>query len=110
MELSGEEKKLQALFSELKKADEETAPRFGRGHEDLRGILRLAPTVLLRRIAGAHADDRGIGPLATELLLGLIDHVFDLLTRHGIGETVLTTSYMAEAFGETVEGARLELA
>ena len=30
MELSGEEKKLQALFSELKKADEETAPRFAR--------------------------------------------------------------------------------
>jgi hypothetical protein len=28
MELSGEEKKLQALFSELKTADEETAPRF----------------------------------------------------------------------------------
>jgi len=30
MELSGEEKKLQALFSELKSADEETAPRFAR--------------------------------------------------------------------------------
>lgn len=30
MELSGEEKKLQALFSELKIADEETAPRFAR--------------------------------------------------------------------------------
>lgn len=30
MELSGEEKKLQALFSELKAADEETAPRFAR--------------------------------------------------------------------------------
>jgi len=30
MELSGEEKKLQALFSELKTADEETAPRFAR--------------------------------------------------------------------------------
>ena len=30
MKLSGEEKKLQALFSELKKADEETAPRFAR--------------------------------------------------------------------------------
>lgn len=29
MELSGEEKKLQALFSELKTADEETAPHFG---------------------------------------------------------------------------------
>ncbi len=28
MELSGEEKKLQALFSELKTADEETVPRF----------------------------------------------------------------------------------
>jgi hypothetical protein len=30
MELSGEEKKLQALFSELKAADEETAPPFAR--------------------------------------------------------------------------------
>ena len=30
MESSGEEKKLQALFSELKTADEETAPRFAR--------------------------------------------------------------------------------
>jgi hypothetical protein len=30
MELSGEEKKLQALFSELKTADEEAAPRFAR--------------------------------------------------------------------------------
>jgi hypothetical protein len=30
MELSGEEKKLQALYSELKTADEETAPRFAR--------------------------------------------------------------------------------
>ena len=30
MELSGEEKKLQALFSELKKADKEAAPRFAR--------------------------------------------------------------------------------
>lgn len=30
MKLSGEEKKLQALFSELKTADEETAPRFAR--------------------------------------------------------------------------------
>src|SRR5688500_10088858 len=30
MELSGEEKKLQALFSELKAADEETVPRFAR--------------------------------------------------------------------------------
>lgn len=30
MELSGEEKKLQALFSELKTADQETAPRFAR--------------------------------------------------------------------------------
>ena len=30
MELSGEEKKLQALFSELKAADEATAPRFAR--------------------------------------------------------------------------------
>jgi hypothetical protein len=30
MELSGEEKKLQALFSELKAADQETGPRFAR--------------------------------------------------------------------------------
>src|SRR5688500_17374466 len=30
MELSGEEKKLQTLFSELKTADEATAPRFAR--------------------------------------------------------------------------------
>ena len=30
MELSGEEKKLQALFSELKTAEEKTAPRFAR--------------------------------------------------------------------------------
>ncbi len=30
MELSGEEKKLQALFSELRTADEEAAPRFAR--------------------------------------------------------------------------------
>lgn len=30
MELSGEEKKIQALFSELKSADEETAPQFAR--------------------------------------------------------------------------------
>jgi hypothetical protein len=30
MEFSGEEKKLQALFSELKSADEEAAPRFAR--------------------------------------------------------------------------------
>ena len=30
MELSGEEKKLQALFSELKSADDATAPRFAR--------------------------------------------------------------------------------
>ena len=30
MELSGEEKKLQALYSELKTADEETVPRFAR--------------------------------------------------------------------------------
>jgi hypothetical protein len=29
MELSGEEKKLQALFSELKAADEQTTPHFG---------------------------------------------------------------------------------
>ena len=30
-----------------------------------------------------------------------IEHVFDLLLRHGIHEVVLTTSYLAEAFEET---------
>jgi len=34
-----------------------------------------------------------------------IDHVFDLLRRHGISDVVLTTSYLAEAFAETVERA-----
>lgn len=34
-----------------------------------------------------------------------IDHVFDLLRRHGISDVVLTTSYLAEAFGETVDRA-----
>lgn len=34
-----------------------------------------------------------------------IEHVFDLLRRHGISDVVLTTSYLAEAFGETVERA-----
>lgn len=34
-----------------------------------------------------------------------IEHVFDLLQRHGIDEAVLLTSYLAEAFRETVERA-----
>lgn len=34
-----------------------------------------------------------------------IEHVFDLLRRHGISDVVLTTSYLAEAFEETVEHA-----
>jgi mannose-1-phosphate guanylyltransferase len=34
-----------------------------------------------------------------------IDHVFDLLRRHGISDVVLTTSYLADAFAETVERA-----
>lgn len=34
-----------------------------------------------------------------------IDHVFDLLLRHGIGEVILTTSYLAGAFAATVEAA-----
>ena len=34
-----------------------------------------------------------------------IEHVFDLLRRHGISDVVLTTSYLAEAFEETVERA-----
>lgn len=37
-----------------------------------------------------------------------IEHVFDLLRRHGIGEVILTTSYLAEAFGETVDRATAE--
>jgi mannose-1-phosphate guanylyltransferase len=35
-----------------------------------------------------------------------IEHVFDLLDAHGISEVILTTSYLAEAFGETVARAR----
>ena len=34
-----------------------------------------------------------------------IEHVFRLLSRHGIGEVVLLTSYLAEAFSEVVERA-----
>lgn len=34
-----------------------------------------------------------------------IEHVFDLLRRYGISDVVLTTSYLAEAFEETVERA-----
>lgn len=32
-----------------------------------------------------------------------IEHVFDLLLKHGIHDTILTTSYLAEAFAETRE-------
>lgn len=35
-----------------------------------------------------------------------IDHVLDLLQLHGVDEAVLTTSYLAEAFNETVVSAR----
>lgn len=35
-----------------------------------------------------------------------IDHVFDLLVGHGVSQVILTTSYLAEAFAETVEAAR----
>lgn len=35
-----------------------------------------------------------------------IDHVLDLLQRHGVIEAVLLTSYLAEAFDATIEGAR----
>lgn len=35
-----------------------------------------------------------------------IDHVLDLLARYGIDEVVLTTSYLAHAFDETVATAR----
>jgi mannose-1-phosphate guanylyltransferase len=35
-----------------------------------------------------------------------IDHVLDLLQRHGVSEAVLLTSYLAEAFEATIEGAR----
>jgi mannose-1-phosphate guanylyltransferase len=34
-----------------------------------------------------------------------IEHVFTLLERHGVGEVVLLTSYLAEAFETTVERA-----
>lgn len=34
-----------------------------------------------------------------------IEHVFDLLQRHGVDEVVLLTSYLAEAFEETVASA-----
>lgn len=35
-----------------------------------------------------------------------IDHVLDLLQRHGVDEVVLTTSYLAHAFDDTVMAAR----
>lgn len=35
-----------------------------------------------------------------------IEHVFDLLLRHGIEEVILTTSYLASAFADTVDDAR----
>ncbi len=35
-----------------------------------------------------------------------IDHVLDLLQRHGVDEAVLLTSYLADAFGATVESAQ----
>jgi mannose-1-phosphate guanylyltransferase len=35
-----------------------------------------------------------------------IDHVLDLLQRHGVSEAVLLTSYLAEAFEATIEQAR----
>ena len=34
-----------------------------------------------------------------------IEHVFDLLQRHGVDEVVLLTSYLAEAFDDAVAGA-----
>jgi mannose-1-phosphate guanylyltransferase len=34
-----------------------------------------------------------------------IEHVYDLLQRYGVGEVVLLTSYLAEAFEETVAAA-----
>lgn len=37
-----------------------------------------------------------------------IEHVFDLLRRHGISDVILTTSYLAEAFGETVDRAKAD--
>ena len=36
-----------------------------------------------------------------------IEHVFDLLQRHGVDDVVLLTSYLAEAFDATVEQAAL---
>ena len=35
-----------------------------------------------------------------------MEHVFDLLQRHGVNEVVLTTSYLADAFAATVARAR----
>jgi len=35
-----------------------------------------------------------------------IDHVLDLLQRHGVEEAVLLTSYLADAFGETIARAK----
>lgn len=35
-----------------------------------------------------------------------IEHVLDLLSRHGVSEAVLLTSYMAEAFEETIASAQ----
>jgi mannose-1-phosphate guanylyltransferase len=35
-----------------------------------------------------------------------IEHVFDLLMRHGVDEVVLLTSYLAEAFAATIDRAR----
>jgi mannose-1-phosphate guanylyltransferase len=35
-----------------------------------------------------------------------VEHLFDLLLRHGIEDVVLATSYLAEAFAETVRAAR----
>lgn len=37
-----------------------------------------------------------------------IDHVLDLLKRHAIGEVVLLTSYLADAFAETTKRARAD--
>src|SRR5690242_8537699 len=64
MELSGEEKKLQALFSELKAVDEQTTPHFGatwnRAQIPPRKIRRLGPAfvaamMLLAFAVGAFA-------------------------------------------------------
>ena len=64
MELSGEEKKLQALFSELKAVDEQTTPHFGvtwnRAQMPPRKIRRLGPAfvaamMLLAFAVGAFA-------------------------------------------------------